>query len=332
MQGMIELGRAFGGRVFQGSVEDVEKVYADDAEAFTKSGQISFLKANGIPVSFFNRQTEKTQQDLLVAQKHHLRTKSDHLLYLKDNEGEKIVFVAPQTPHGWQDPADTLGVNPSVWDSCRLDHGTGVVRYTQRSEKVDRGEYFPALFLDIPILYWGRLGLNAGLYKMICTNGMTDTVFSSQFRLNLKKQSLDMLSAIVVNSSNALAEFGNPYQKFLNHLQSVPLSFSDARSLLGNMREKSSVPNTLIKWGERHVDQIEAQRDVDAGSPTKVECEYDVLDTLTFHAQKLPSVRAQSSAEGGVFSFFYGQFRDRVGRFESQIKGCNVKGVLAPTN
>lgn len=307
LQLLEEVGEGFGGRVFQSSIEKVEDIFVENKEAFTKSGMNSFLKALRVPSSFFQKQPQNLQIDLIVSQKHLLREKSPEMLFLVNGDETQIEFVAPKTDIGWHDPAIKLGVDPTNWDISRLDYTSGVQRYIQRSDKLVKDEYIPSLMLEIPIFYYGYLTMQAGLFKVICSNGMLDTVRSSQIKFNMKKTSVDMIAAILVNSASAMATVGNPYKLFLNHLQETSITIGGARAMLFEL-EDAKIPKTLLKWTERHLDQVESGRKVPDGSPKVIDAEYKVLDTLTFHAQRLPSMGVQATAEKRIFNFFYDRY------------------------
>ena len=115
-----ELGSSWGGKVCEVPVDNVDVFFSKNEELFLDAGRKAYLRAMGIPPSFFEKQPTTLQSDILTSQKSELREKSDGIYILVDGDSH-VAYAGAATEAGWQDPYESFGIDQESWIPTRVD-------------------------------------------------------------------------------------------------------------------------------------------------------------------------------------------------------------------
>ncbi len=295
---------AFGGVVKRGSVDDLEKFLFDDSvPPFSKDGMESLLRTSKIPVGFFNKHPEVLQKDLLASMKNELRVNELLFLQIKD----KIEYVAPSSDIDIVDPIEKFNLNEK-WSLRSRDLSSGIDKYVYKATDLIEDDYAPAVFMEVPILYNGKIKFESGMYKVICTNGLLDRVNASDLTLKVSQMNPTFFDPVVTGILSSLQINQSKYNEFLNYLRHCPIDLFLAKDLIKELTEEKIITNNLNYYMMKYFNLVQNGKQVDPLLPTEIKTHYDIIDSLTYYTHRLPTHGMRSKTESNVFSFFYKKY------------------------
>ena len=318
-----------GGKVCEVPVDNVDTFLGEEKfvrfsktffeELFLDAGRKAYLRAMGIPPSFFEKQPTTLQSDILTSQKSfELREKSDGIYILVDGDSH-VAYAGAATEAGWQDPYESFGIDQEKWIPTRVDGERGLFKFVQRPAEVDEKQYFPSTHLVFSMFHTSPITVGLGLYKLVCANGMIDEVNCSSIKINASSFSGDVLGSLVRGISDSLEGLVEGYKGYFDWMESKEVTYPEARGRLFGMQKEKVIPKKLVVESQRHLDFVENEMDLEQGAPERVDNLYELQDTLTFFSQRLKTLPAQIKADSGIFSHFYGEYRKEVGLYSERV-------------
>lgn len=323
LDNLVFNSNAFGGKVYFVNKEYIHTVNFDD---FTPTGKRSFLAACKIPYSFFNKQPEAIQKELIISAKAHISTTNIALLMIED----KIEYCSTveDTITTIVDPFEMFPILAEVNASLRRrDFLSGIDRYQITLTDVEPNEYIPAGYVDIPILYAGKMTFEVGLYKGVCSNGLLDVVNSTKVALTQKQINPATIGTIISGVVNGLHSLD--YSSFMNWLKASELNLPQAKQFVEELISNKTLTKTLSVAITKHLDFIQSDslKALDGlPVPTAIKSKYDLLDVITYYCKSQPSVGMQKKVESAIFDLYYKEFRALT---NNNIIGLDVK-AFAP--
>lgn len=314
---------AFDGRVLSGSVEDLEKYLFCDELKFSDVGKNSFLWNSKIPISFYNKHPKVLQQDMLTSMKSEL--KINEMLFLEVNK--EIVFCAPSSDVAMIDPKEKFPMlETDQWKFLKRDYNLGIDKYVYNtSDFLVKDEYTASAYLEIPLLYNGKMSFEAGMYKVICSNGLVDNVNASNLILKKDQINNNFFQPIVEGLITSMQGLSTRYSEFLNYLKHCPIGLYEAKKLLEELIAENVLPGRVGYYMFKYFNLIETGKVVDELLPSNIGTYYDVLDALTYYAQKMPTLAIQKRIEARVFEFMYKKYTEDK---QLTISKLNLKAFL----
>lgn len=309
VQASERLGEGWGGIVHRLPVEQVDQSFWEDQDQFTERATKKVLSSLGIGHTLYEGLSAPLQRELLTTQRRSLQDEgADSFLLLE--RGGLIDFLAPEQEVGWEDPADLLDLQEDEgWQWLSEDLSAGKYRFVnqpQALKEAARGDYKPSLFFNLPIFYAAPVHLELGMFKIICTNGMVDVQTTLPIQLKLgDRMSADTFRLLLGGMQSALPQLEGQYTGMFNALRERPITPNDAIDLMIDFREDHKVPSYFLQQCMTHFDLLLDDMRVDENSPQAIETEYDVLDTMTYHAHnRISTMRTQNAAEREIYNFF----------------------------
>lgn len=320
------LGESFGGTVFELPVVAADACFQKGEADFSKGGAASFLRAMGIPGSFFDHQPDTLKRDILKSQKAVTggKVKNLYLLLVDD----KVVTVGGQTSWGWKGPDEVLGFDLTKIAASRIDYNRGQVRYT--TLPTNAKEFMPASFFSVPIFYTSKVIIEMGLFKTVCTNGAVDRKGVVGISMSSKDTRLDVVRAVtgaMVDATNRLKGYSEVVAS-LRAQKFEPITARD--NLLEMLHVTQRIPKTLSIAVQQHVNLLSEGEEVDTNSPTSVSTYYEMLDALTFYAQRLPSIASQRKAEAGIWDWATEQAKEAGSELRKSVSVAKAMELLKP--
>lgn len=324
-----EKAKCFGGTVYEAPVSKLEEVFFDSELKFSDSGKSWLLHASKTPESYFSKQPTSLQRDLLSSMKTEI--KQDSLLLLKsDGEDGMIDYVCLDKEQDLTDPVSIFDEALAGLDDAyllrRKSLSSGAVQYIFRQDTIEKDEYVPALYLDVPMLYNGDLKLELGFYKVRCSNGMMDSVNSSSISMKPEQFSPDIFKALATGVFNALHSNFGKYQEFFNFLKNVEITPDHALEVLKGMYEAKTVSGHLGSMCNKYFSLVKSGREVDPLLPTEFKTYYHFMDVLTYYSQKL-GFSGQKKMERNTFKFLYKMYLDECKA--SKIPEVSLKEIAS---
>jgi len=318
------LGEAFSGQVYTVPIDEADKFYESHKEDMVASGFRSFLSSMRIPTGFFKERNPVLQQDLVIDTKATVLEKSKAKeLFVLVIDGV-IQFVAPHLPSslGWEDPKETLGLDPEVWYPTEFDTNSGCVQYLNFPDRgnLTQDQYYPVAYLTLPIFYAKPIKVDLGIYKLICQNGAMDDISTSGVSFKPSSLNPDIFAAFANGVSDATKKLSVEYNKFFDFLNAASLNVDEARTLMRGMLEASDplVPTRVVKRVLQHVELLRSGKDVPSNSPDTVDNQYDLFDLFTFYShQGNTKLTSRNNTDRKTFRYFYQTYRD--GSEESKV-------------
>jgi len=209
------------------------------------------------------------------------------------------------------------------WQMLRESLPKGTQRYVYSPSDFDEDEFNPTIFVEVPIIYVKSVGFESGLYRVICTNGMMDTITSNGFRLKPQEFTQETFEPLIQGILGGLKDSTDSYMEFLNYLHNCPSDPMDARITLE--RFGKAIPKKLHTEMKRFVDLVEQGKPLTEDIlPEFITTKMDIVNAMTRLAQKMPDLPRQLKAESAVFKHFYNLYQEET---KSSISFRNLKDV-----
>jgi hypothetical protein len=155
--------KAFGGDISVIKVAEIDTFFINNKYNMSNSGMSSFLKALKIPVNYFLRQPEATQEELLINQKN--STDDTKTLSILSRNGI-IEFVSTVSEEQFLELNERTPMNQNnTWIFLEENLSAGYVRYFYPTGTYELDEYNLGVFIDFPILYSKPMILNTGFIR-----------------------------------------------------------------------------------------------------------------------------------------------------------------------
>lgn len=332
------LGKAFGGHAFSVPLDKADAFYQAYKGDMVASGTRSFLSSMRIPGGFFKERNPVLQQELVVDTKATVKQKKKaDELYVLVIDGV-IQYVAPHLPAslGWEDPMETLGLNPEVWAPIEFDVNCGCVEYIFFPDKGDlvEDQYFPVAFLTLPIFYSKPIKIDLGIYKLRCQNGAMDDINTSSATFKPDSLNPDIFAAFAGGVKTATNHLSEQYRRFLDYLSTEKLGIESARTFMKSLLEDPDppVPTRLAKKVLQHIDLLGSGKDVPAHSPDTMDNTYDLFDTFTFYShQGSTKLTSRNNTDRKSLRLFYSRYREEIGEDDEETSVLELPEFLKTT-
>jgi hypothetical protein len=312
---------AFNGDIYRVPVKEIDSLYMHQDAKFSKSGESSFLRAINTPKSYFKKHPARLQADLLTSSKS--QVKGDHMLLLVRQD--EIVYTCLDNGIEQIDPGEKFGLHTgNGWFARTEDLSLGSVQYVYLPQDLDDKQFVPTMYIDMPIMYSKELVFEAGLFRVLCTNGMLDRVNSSALKLKPQEFNETMFQALFDGVSEGLKRSFHDYQNFLDYLENGEYALPDAKVRTIQLKDSNIINNNVKVWAQKYFDLVEKQKEVDPLLPATIGTKMDFLNLLTFYAQKCGSLKQTTCMEAKLFENFYRDYRDANGR---PIKGIDFQAI-----
>jgi hypothetical protein len=280
---------------------EVEELLQD--EYLAASGRDSLLKTLAIPSTFYNKQPEQLQMNMVRSQKVALKEKSEELVVFERNG--KGLFVTQRKDYEVLDPAEHLGIDLTKNSLLSYeDFGRGTMRYCMSHTDVgqmNKGEFEPGLFIEYPIFYNTDMKVQFGLLRLVCMNGMIDTQLMQDLKFKLQKTDKDLLPVIIEGLITAQRKLVPQYNDFKEFTHNRTLTRPEIEDLLFIAVDKKFITPNLRVLALKHLSQLDSGVEVDIVSPQRVRNCEDYMNLITFYAQKSRSTYSRVQSESGVY-------------------------------
>lgn len=304
---------SFGGDVYSAPMSELE-TYLDSPDLkFSNTGKRSLLKSMKIPFSYYNKQPNPLQKDMLISAK--ASSNAGNLVFLKQND-EIVYCTLDKGNISFEDPKEKfVALQNDKWIIRRQDLlYSGVQRYTYISNELIKDEYIATSYIDVPVLYAGKINFEVGLYKVACTNGLLDRVCSSNLKLKPDQFTDSLMNPIVDGIIENVVYNNHQYTAFIDFLKQCPITIDEARGVLNTMIAERILPKNVIDLSIRSFDFVENGKVLAEVLPTEINSMYAFMDTLTYFAQKAPSIGVQGNTEASIFKYFYNKYVEATHR------------------
>jgi len=288
--------------------EGVVDFYSENWNYMTSTGLSAFLKTLLIPESYFKRLTPPTKIACLAEAQADL--KNDLALLVK---GTSVDYAAPMLydPEVYAiDPVDFLQlgtVQPDPATGVRqLDCINGSIFMVINTKPQFRDEYVPSVQVRVPVFYTKEFLISAGLYKVVCTNGLLDSVSTREIKLKFSAEPadsglLDIIGSLVATSKHRW----DGYKALFDRLRDKELSAQGFQALLEYPAFQRELGKAPIREAKKHVSLLLASAEVPWGSPTAIHDAYDAMDTLTYYAARTgENTLIRQKMERSIFNYF----------------------------
>lgn len=314
------LAPAFGGQIFRVGVEDLDSFYLENVAMFSSHGRRAFIQSMGIPPGFFDQQPKPLQSDILTSQKVNIRKKSKGVLLVADSSNT-LQFAAADSEKGRISPEEMMGLTvENNWTMVKQDYARGTFRYFSAPSELSLTEYTPVVYVNVPVFYTKPMSVELGMFKLKCKNGMVDRVNSGSFSMKPNEFRRSVFDAMFAGMRSALVEVEPGLQDFVKHMKAKAVTVKDGVDLMGELITRGDVvPKTLINYCYQHFDRINDKKEIEEAAPQAISTEYDLMDTMTFHANRLGSVSGQTKAQSGIFALFLKRASERGFRLKAGV-------------
>lgn len=297
---------------------DVVPFYEDNWQFITGTGLTAFLKSLSIPEGYFKRLTASTRIACLAEASADLKT---DLMML--TQQSKVQYAAPARFDDSVyrvDPIEHLKLqgffDQGAVQVSRVDCITGYLHLVMTPVKLVRDEYVPSIQARVPLFYVKDFLIAYGLYKVVCSNGMMDTVSQSEMKMSFVGDPGEYgISDFVYNMVKTLDTRSDRYLAWIDCLKNHRISMSSVRAFVEEPLFKKALPGAPIPQLKKHISLLLSSSPVPPQSPPKLASMYDLMDTLTFYAARLgENTDKQRKAEKSIFQYF-----SSLGGYDTEI-------------
>ena len=294
--GLLEpvVQNVFDGDIYSTTIDNIDKVFLNNRDKFTDSGIASFFKSCQIPSpKFFLEQPIDYIRDTFVNQKSKLRDKGSLLLLVR---GDSIVYSSVNNPNvNQENPQDKLNLH-NDWLEVGEDLLKGYKRYVYTPKDIKPDDFHSTVFMNVPIFYNGKLSLEIGLFRLICTNGLVTHIDSKQLKLPQETFSNhEIYEPLLSSVISALTQKADSYNQFLKYLENkeVP-SFDRLREQIKMLEEDKIISKQISLQSQTHLDILETKKEVsDITYPNSMSNLMDFTNLLTRVAQESKTLTQQ---------------------------------------
>lgn len=248
--------KAFGGDISVIKVAEIDTFFIDNKYNMSNSGMSSFLKALKIPVNYFLRQPEATQEELLINQKN---STDDTKTLLVLSRNSVIEFVSLISEEQFLDLNERTPVNRnSTWIFLEENLSAGYIRYFYPTDTYKLDEYNLGVFIDFPILYSKPMILNTGFIKPNSQDSTLNLeIIIPNTKIKLKGESLpetthdsyllDLIDAVKNTSLD----------KIIANIESINTDTDSCIQLLLSFEKDKLINKSISKKIRKYIDKEE---------------------------------------------------------------------------
>ncbi len=287
---------------------ELPKFYDENMPNFTVLGTQTLCKEMKIPYGYFITQQETFRKDILREQLRNVDTNQFGLIKRDDS---KFHVVSKWSDHLVED-TNTFGINETNgWLNIVDDPKNEQKSFVLPTSK-EKTNYNSSTFIDTSTIFYKKIELGLGLFKLICTNGARDRMFTDSISFSID-DFFDKRSIIMQGMIEAVSKLKDKYQQFIDNITKYEFTPINALQYLDNLEDKNLLHKLVIKEIRQQIvdfnDGKEASYFISNLGSNDIKTLYDFFDLTTYIInQTMKTVSQRSSAQKLVFDRFIKDF------------------------